>query len=48
MRERMLEIVGERPHLALLDELDRRRRNHLIVVVHQLRERVFDVADRAS
>ena len=44
MRERVLEIVGERPHLPLLDELDRRRGNHLVVVVDELRDRVFDVA----
>ena len=44
MRERMLEIVSERPHLALLDELNGCRRHHLVVVVHELRDRVFDVA----
>ena len=48
MRERVLEVVGERPHLPLLDEVNGRRRDHLVVVVHELRERVVHVARRAS
>lgn len=42
MRQRVLEIVGEYPHLAVFDELNCRCRNDL-VVVHELRHRVFDV-----
>ena len=44
MRERVLEIVGERPHLALLDELDGCGGNDLIVVMDELRHRVLHVA----
>ena len=45
VRQHVLEVVGQRPELPPLDRLDRRRRNHFLVVVHELRERVFDVAD---
>ena len=44
MREHVLEIVGERPQPAFLDEQHRRRRDRLILVVQQLRDRVLDVA----
>ena len=42
--QRVLEIVGERPHLALLDELNRRGGDDLVVVVDQLCDGVLDVA----
>ena len=48
MLERVLEIVGERPQTALLDQLHGRRGDDLIFVVNQLREAVFGVPDRAS
>ena len=44
MRQHVLEIVGERPQPALLDQQHRRRRDRLVLVVQQLRERVLDVA----
>ena len=44
MREHVLEIVGQRPQAFLLDQQHRRRGDRLILVVQQLRERVFDVA----
>ena len=39
-----VEIVGERPELSLADEVDRRRRDDRVVIVHELRERVLEVA----
>ena len=39
MREHVLEVVGERPQAAFLDQQHRRRGDRLVVVVQQLRER---------
>ena len=48
VREHVLEVVGERPEPPLLDQLDRRRRHDLVLVVDELRERVLEVARRGS
>ena len=45
MLECILEVVGQRPEAALLDELHRCRGDHLILVVNELRKAVFGVAD---
>ena len=45
MGEGMLEIVGERPHLTLLDEQNRGSGDDLILVVNQLGDGVFNIAD---
>ena len=44
MREHVLDVVGERPHLLCAHDIDRRRGDHLIVVVDQLQQRFLDVA----
>ena len=43
MREHMLDVVGEAPHLLLAHDVDRRRRGDRIVVVDELQERFLDV-----
>ena len=42
--QHVLEIAGQRPQLAGLDELDCRGRDLLTLVVDQLRERVLEIA----
>ena len=44
MREDVLDVVGERPHLVRPRGVDRRRSHHLVVVVDQLQQCLFDVA----
>ena len=43
MGEHVFDVAGERPHFLLGDQVDRRRRDHLIVVVDQLQQRFLDV-----
>ena len=44
VRQYVLDVVGQVPHFLLADEIDRRRRHRLVVVVDQLQHRLFDVA----
>ena len=44
MREHMFEIAGERPQALLLHHQHGGRRDGLVLVVQQLRQRVFDIA----
>ena len=43
MRQHVLDVVGEGPHLLLADDVDRRRGGDRIVVVDELQQRFLDV-----
>ena len=44
VRQHVLDVVGQAPHLLLADDVDRRGRDDRVVVVDQLQQRFLDVA----
>ena len=47
-RQHVIEVVDQRAQLEAADQVDRRRRHHLVVAVDQDQQRLLDVARRAS